>query len=100
MIKHTIYKDDFINQQRQHHAENPVAFFKEILQNIWADRDEDQIAREWKRLCSSVRWYAEDVLVCMDSIVTNPPADLAELMQNEGWIMLDHGAASYTVIRI
>ena len=81
--------EDYIVKTQRQHKENPNDFFKEILQNIWCDRSEERIILEWKRLCTQVRWYAKDVLECIETILDNPPPKLVELMQEEGWIILN-----------
>lgn len=92
--------DLYLDTVRKEHRENSQTFFVEILNTLWGDRNEEETLSEWRRLCSKVRWYAEDALECMDRILAEPPYNLAELMQNEGSIMLASGPAPYTVIHL
>jgi len=91
---------NFVMQQRTEHQNNPEVFFTELLNNLWSSRTEEQSIWEWNRLCTLVRWYAEDALECFEKIIKHPPSNLVELMQDEGCILLDHGTANYTVLRM
>lgn len=90
--------EEYLDKIRKEHQENPQDFFVEILQIFWGDRSEEETRMEWLRHCKQVRWYAEDVLQCLETILHNPPGNLAELMQEEGSIMLNSGSAPYTVL--
>jgi hypothetical protein len=92
--------DPYVDAARQAHRADPQAFFVELLQSLWGDREEAQVLAEWRRLCTKVRWYAQDAVECLDHMLANPPPNLVELMQDEGSIMLDAGPARYTVIRL
>jgi hypothetical protein len=92
--------DDYLDRVRREHREYPQVFFVEILQNLWGDHTEEQTLLEWNRLCGKTRWYAEDALECLDKILASPPPNLAELMQEEGSIMLDNGNGRYTVLSL
>jgi hypothetical protein len=95
----SLAKDEYVEMLRKTHRDNPNDFFEELLEKIWMNRDEDQAFREWKRLCDQVYWYAEDAVGCLEHILANPPANLVELMQERGWILLDHGTARYTLLK-
>lgn len=91
--------DDYTEMLRKKHRDYPIEFFGELLEAIWMNRDEEQSIREWKRLCTQVHWYAEDAMQCLDYVLAHPPANLIELMQERGWIMLDHGAGPDTLVK-
>jgi hypothetical protein len=90
--------DPYADAKRQAHRADPQAFFIELLHTLWGDHEEAQTLAEWRRLCTKVRWYAQDAVECLDHMLANPPPNLAELMQEEGSIMLDSGPGQYTVI--
>ncbi len=68
----------------------PLEFFCEFLDEIWKDNTEEEALQQWKAKVEYFPWYADDALFCLDAIIQNPPANLIELMQEHGWLMLYH----------
>ncbi len=88
--------DSYTEQLRKTHKEKPLAFFEELLTNLWLGRSEAETMKEWERTCTRAPWYAEDSLACFAHILAAPPVHLADLMQNKAAILLDHGPHTYT----
>jgi hypothetical protein len=70
--------------------ESPVNFFREILRHYWMDNTPEEAMRLWRTTLRDAPLYAADVLNCFYLILQNPPEDLVELMQQNGWVMLFH----------
>ncbi|MDZ8055900.1 MAG: hypothetical protein RMX68_016665 [Aulosira sp. ZfuVER01] len=92
-------EESYMEYLQKEHREKPLEFFTKLLTDIRMGRSEEEAIREWKRLCEQVSWYAEDAIRCLETILADPPANLIEIMQENGWILLDHGSQSYTPIK-
>jgi|GEM_PF-2865170 len=84
---------------RQQHRDDPLEFFGKALREFFMNRDDHQTIRAWTRMIHDNRWYTEDVIECMQTVLANPPDDLVMLIQENGWVMLprpdDMPAADY-----
>ena len=68
----------------------PLEFFQQFLCDIWMDNTEEEAMDQWEVKVKQGPWYAEDALYCMDAVIANPPENLVEILENEGWIILYH----------
>ena len=78
---------------------SPVDDFCEFLESIWMDNTEEEALELWERQVKQAPWLAEEALCSLDAIITAPPANLIELMQEHGWLGLYHRPDSATVVR-
>jgi hypothetical protein len=69
-------------------AESPVSFFREILRHYWMDNTPEEAMRLWRTTLRDAPWYAVDILNCFYTVLHEPPEDLVDLMQQNGWVML------------
>ena len=69
---------------------SPASFFREILRHYWMDNTPEEAMRLWRTTLRDMPWYAADVLNCFYSILREPPEELVDLMQQNGWVMLFH----------
>jgi hypothetical protein len=79
-----------IKEKSNANRASPLECFCEFLQHIWMDNSEQEALRQWKVKVEHFPWYADDALHCMDVVITNPPENLVELIEEYGWIILTH----------
>ncbi len=83
---------------RKNRAE-PLKLFITFLEKFWRDNLEQEAIGLWKNQIHMAPWYAEDVLYALDAVIADPPANLVQLMQEHGWIMLPHDPGASTLVR-
>lgn len=82
--------DAYTQSLREQHRADPLAFFDRLLREFFMNRDNDQTLRKWQTVISENRWYAEDVVACMATILVQPPDDFVERVRENGWVILPH----------
>jgi hypothetical protein len=80
--------DNLLQKESQKRRANPLEFFKNFLQRIWMDNTEEEALFQWKQLVKGSPSYVEDALYCIDAVIANPPENLVEILENEGWLIL------------
>jgi len=78
---------DPVSQERR---ADPTALFRNILKSYFADNSWDDTMKLWRIAIANGGSYPEDVLWCLDVIAENPPANLGQLLYEDGWITLEH----------
>ena len=68
---------------------DPVAMLQKFLRGFWQDNLPDEALTLWKRQVAGGRWYAEDVLYALRAVLAAPPHNLADLLREDGWVLLD-----------
>ena len=76
-----------VSQERRN---DPIAFFRQILKSYFADNSWDDTLGLWRIALANGGPYPDDVLWCLDWIVEHPPANLGQLLYEDGWITLEH----------
>ena len=66
----------------------PLETFIDFLRAIWMDNTDEEALFQWKKSVDQSPLYAEDALYCIDAVIANPPENLVEIMENQGWIIL------------
>jgi hypothetical protein len=70
---------------------NPVQYsFDKFLQSIWMDNTPEEAYALWRSITSNSSQYATENLAILDNVLSDPPSDLVERMQQHGWIFLTH----------
>lgn len=72
--------------------------FRALLTALFVDNTVDEALAEWRYRAEHVAHDVERDLALLDAILADPPADLVELMENDGWIHLLHRPDTHTVI--
>lgn len=85
---------DAIRETSRQRLAAPLEFFKEFLREIWMDNSPEEALAQWRVKVEQFPWYATDALTCLDAIIADPPSNLVEIMQQDGWIMLYHESAT------
>ncbi len=65
-------------------------FLREVLKAIWMDNTPEDVKKLWKFRVASGGRFPGEALECLDRVVQNPPCDLVELLQENGWVFLVH----------
>src|SRR6185312_8475866 len=76
---------DPVSQERR---ADPTALFRNILKSYFADNSWYDTMKLWRIAIANGGSYPEDVLWCLDVIAENPPANLGQLLYEDGWITL------------
>lgn len=79
-----------IKEDSKKRRENPIDFFCEFLRGFWMDNTSEEAMFQWKEHVREFPWYADDALYCINEIIMSPPDNLIELVQQNGWLYLDH----------
>jgi hypothetical protein len=69
---------------------NPLETFTELLRAIWMDNTDEEALFQWKTTVEQSPLYAKDALYCIDAVIANPPENLVEILENEGWLILSY----------
>ena len=72
--------------------------FDSFLQSIWKDNFPEEAYALWRHVASNAPHYPATVFDALDSILSRPPADLIERMQQHGWLFLAHEAPDATLL--
>lgn len=72
-----------------HNRADPIAMLRAFLQRFWQDNTPEEALSLWRRQVASGRWWAEDALYCLREVVSAPPANLGDLLRDDGWVLLD-----------
>jgi hypothetical protein len=59
-----------------------------ILRFIWKDNDEDEALEQWRQRVQNFPDAAADDLAALDIVGDNPPADLPQILEEDGWVGL------------
>lgn len=79
---------DLAAQSARNRAD-PLAMLRAFLQRFWQDNTPEEALILWRRQVASGRWWAEDALCCLREVVGAPPDNLADLLRDDGWVLLD-----------
>ncbi|MCB0006159.1 MAG: hypothetical protein KDE04_06880 [Anaerolineales bacterium] len=79
-----------IRRESERRRADPVACFKQFLNDIWKDNQPEEALYLWQLKVAHFPWYASDVLHCLDLVIADPPDNLGDILAEEGWIMLYH----------
>lgn len=86
--------DAYTAELREKHRAAPLTFFERLLREFFMNRDPDQTLRKWQTVIEENRWYTEDVIECMTTVLANPPENLVDIIQENGWVMLPRSDGS------
>lgn len=64
--------------------------FRGLLVELFVDNTEEEAFALWRRKVDNHPQRARESLAVLDAIVAEPPSDLVELMEHDGWIHLLH----------
>ena len=84
-----VWTKDILNTSEKRRAD-PLPFFVQFLSDIWKDNTPAEAESLWRIKAEHYPWYADDALFCVNAVLAEPPVDLVELMQRDGWLMLTH----------
>jgi hypothetical protein len=76
----------------------PLNTVRELLRATWRDNTAEEAEALWRRYVEQSQPWAAAALASLDAVLADPPANLGEIMQEEGWIMLSHEPDAETVI--
>lgn len=62
--------------------------FDDFLATIWMDNSPEEAYALWQYITANSPPYASEVFAALDYVLSNPPSDLIERMQQKGWIFL------------
>ncbi len=68
---------------------DPVAMLRAFLQQFWQDNTPEEALTLWRRQVASGRWWAEDALYGLREVLKTPPPNLADVLRDDGWVLLD-----------
>ncbi|MFD8826710.1 hypothetical protein ACFV1C_30705 [Streptomyces sp. NPDC059605] len=60
--------------------------FIEWLRHYWLDHNEGEATERWKYTCENHWWTAAEYTRCIETILVDPPDNIADLMRKHGWI--------------
>jgi hypothetical protein len=66
---------------------HPGKFLITILRRYWAEATADEATTSWRRTVRSNPGYAIDVLNCFHQVISDPPADLVELIVGQSRVI-------------
>src|SRR5262249_30044840 len=79
-----------IEQLSKDRREKPLEFFREILSTMFQENTVDEALAIFRTKAQHYGRYADDVMVCLDQVVDNPPADLIEIIGDAANLRLNH----------
>ena len=69
---------------------SPVEALHVFLGYFWIDRLEEEALEQWRTYVQESSPQARVLLKNLDALCNNPPPDLPEILQEDGWICLYH----------
>ncbi|MEU2130262.1 hypothetical protein [Streptomyces sp. NPDC018352] len=60
--------------------------FIEWLRHYWLDHNEGEATERWKYTCEHHWWTAVEYIRCIETVLVDPPDNIADLMRKHGWI--------------
>ncbi len=81
---------DTIKSDSRKRRAAPIEFFRVFLRDQFKDNTYEEAKSLWSDKAEHFPWYADDALYCISAVIENPPRNLVEIMQEEGWLMLSH----------
>jgi hypothetical protein len=79
----------FIRKKSAARRADPRAFVCEFFRDNWLEYTDEERRENWARQVAEYPWYAEDVLVCMDAVLADPPPDLDEQLIECGSVAIE-----------
>lgn len=73
--------DQLIQAMAQRRARDPLAFLAEVLERIWLESGEDDIAVLWRHQLESAPWWAENAVRAFEAVLADPPPDLCVFIE-------------------
>ena len=70
--------------------------FRALIRALFADNTEEEALALWRYDVENRPQQARETLAVLDAILADPPPDLVELMENDGWIHLVHRPDEWT----
>jgi hypothetical protein len=79
-------------------SEDCVGRFRGFLQFLWMDNTPDEALQQWRQRIQDFPDEAERDLACLDQIIADPPPDLVQMLNDDGWIILSHEPDPATLV--
>jgi hypothetical protein len=78
--------------------EQAVTCFSDFLRAIWKDNDEETALLLFRERARMAPHLAERDLACVEAIADDPPPNLIDIMQQDGWLILEDEPDPETVV--
>jgi hypothetical protein len=79
-------------------SDDCVERFRTFLQMVWMDNTADEAMEQWRQRVRNFPAEAGRDLDCLDAIVADPPSDVVQMLNDDGWVILSHEPDPETVV--
>jgi hypothetical protein len=69
---------------------DPIACLAELIEAIWTDNTEEEAHQALEDRAMLAPAFANDMLECLDTVIANPPAHLADVLRERAELHLSH----------
>ena len=69
---------------------DPIGCLAELIEAIWTDNTEEEAHQALEERAMLAPAFANDMLGCLDTVIANPPAHLADVLRERAELHLSH----------